>query len=281
MTPGAGAESAPAVAGVVAKDGQPHGYDFAGIVIKDEYRPVVDHFAAEVGKYGLRQEVASTAVTAFLDELQHDYGDSAGTRTTKYNVEPFGFPPNDPMLTRFLNKMADTGASEEEVWACLRYYKDIEALASKHEGRLAVHDRALAAEADKIIDGHRAEAEKAMRTEWGPHYEANIIALNRWLDGLPEAERVKIEQQVDEDGRSALNTPARLREFLALARSRVGSAAASTSPALAPAALPTDKAGIEARIAELEKLMRTDRRAYNKREGEYRELLAARERGTK
>lgn len=271
--PDAGAQPAAGVQPKPEKAEPAHKYDFAGVTIKDEHRPLVDHFGAEVSKYGLGNDVAKQAVSVMLDELQHDYRDSAGTRTTKYNVGAFDFSPEDqPSLTRFLNKMADFGASEEEVFACLRYAKDLEHLASKNSGKIAVAkvEAERAVRAEDMRD--RGLARKELAAEWGDSYAANIALINRMLDSLPDKGET-IENEVNSRGLRALNNPERLRELLHMAKGHFpGDAQRMES------AIPSAPSAIDAKIAEIEKLMRTDRRAYNKREAEYRELLTARAR---
>lgn len=119
---------------------------------------------------------------------------------------------------------------------------------------------------------YKQQSEDALRAEWGNEYRANVNSVQAFLDTAP----------VDEDG-----TP--LKELLLGARLSDGTAlgdnplalkwlvglAEAENPAgfVSPGAGGTQAESVEAEIAEIEKLMRTDPPAYYKDQKKQDRLL--------
>lgn len=238
-------------------------------------------FANFADRQGLSAKAVHAAFDFRRDMLALNGKLPAEPRNHGYSLAYLDMSPEDlAVVNAFGNRMAKAGASESEFFAALRYYGDVWAPA---EQRAAKQERSQAATDARQLDAmdtrDRNAARVAMQSEWGPQYRENIGLLNRWLDSLPDETRENIEREADENGRLALNNPQRLREFLHLAREKMGpqqSTQRTTQSSERTAAKPGDKAAIDAEIASIENLMRTNRRAYNRDEriqARYRELL--------
>lgn len=238
-------------------------------------------FASHADSQGMSAKAVHAAFDFRRDMLALNGKLPAEPRAHGFNVANLGFSADDmAVVNAFGNRMAKAGASESEFFSALRFYGDVWAPA---EQRAAKQERSQAATDARQLDAmdtrDRNAARVAMQSEWGPQYRENIGLLNRWLDSLPDETRENIEREADENGRLALNNPQRLREFLHLAREKMGaqhSAQKAAQSSERTAAKPGDKAAIDAEIASIENLMRTNRRAYNRDErtqARYRELL--------
>lgn len=95
----------------------------------------------------------------------------------------------------------------------------------------------------------RVAAEVALRAEWGNEFAGNRAAIKGLLDGAPEAVRDTIHYARDAEGKGLFNNPDVLRWFLAIARE------ANPAATLVPAGGTSAVASVEARMAELNKLM--------------------------
>jgi hypothetical protein len=128
----------------------------------------------------------------------------------------------------------------------------------------------------------RAEADKALtkttldllNVEWGADFRGNMNAIQGLIDSAPEGARAIAGARLP-DGTMAMSSPAVLRWLgqLALAENPAAS--------IIPGSGASAGKGVDDRIAEIEGVMRTDRRAYDKdgkMHAEYLKLLDARER---
>ena len=119
---------------------------------------------------------------------------------------------------------------------------------------------------------HQGEAATELRALWGDRFDANIAAINTYLASLPANAGEAFYQARDDSGRALANDPAQLQRVLGQAQRR-GAVDVST---------PLKSIGdVNAQIGSIERLMRTDRQAYDRDEllqARYRELLTFRER---
>lgn len=135
------------------------------------------------------------------------------------------------------------------------------------------------AKAQESISGFdeeaRTKAEDALRAEWGNDYRTNRNVIANLLATAPEDVREQFMSGRMPDGTRLENSPGVMKWLAHLARTLnpVGT--------IVPGAGGDQLQGVEAEIADIEKLMRTDRKAYNRDESKqerYRQLLEARER---
>ena len=118
-----------------------------------------------------------------------------------------------------------------------------------------------------------------MRSEWGKDYRENVNRIGAFLDLAPKGVKELVNGGRGPDGKPFGSNPQILRWLIDMAR------------AVNPAGVTVPGGGdlgksVEGEIADIEKMMREDRKAYNDPkisgpEGEYQRLLAAREGMTK
>lgn len=161
-----------------------------------------------------------------------------------------------PIIGKFAQEMHGLNASPEVVGKAVDWYfreQEAQAAAQKEADKKAMRD-----------------AEDELRAEWGAEYRSNINALNNWLDGAPEGLKDNILSARLGDGTILGNNPAAVRWLTSLA------AEMNPGGTIAPGSGMSNAESVESEIARLEKLMRTDRKAYQKEEGKYLQLLEAR-----
>lgn len=133
-------------------------------------------------------------------------------------------------------------------------------------------------QAAKIAEGDataKQGAEDALRAEWGADYRANVNAMKGFLDTAPKEVAEMIADARGADGTAILNNPGVVKWLVGLAREM------NPAATLVPGAPGNAHKGVEDRIAEIEKTMRTNRNEYNrdeKMQAEYRDLIDARTR---
>ncbi len=113
----------------------------------------------------------------------------------------------------------------------------------------------------ELDHGHHQETEDALRTEWGTDYRANINLVGSLIEGtFSEENAAAILNARDGDGRAIMNIPGVLQGLSELSR--------KLNPVnqIAPAAGRTPDQTLEDEIADIEKFMKDDRKAYNKDE---------------
>ena len=137
----------------------------------------------------------------------------------------------------------------------------------------ANQDAQIAAQEERD-NGYLQEAEDALRAEWGNEYRRNINSIKGLVGTMPEGLASLFTNARDGEGRALLNNPEMARWMVSL--SKQVNPLATVVPGASNAA-----AAIESEIDEIEKLMRTDRKAYNrdeKKQARLRELYQARDR---
>lgn len=123
----------------------------------------------------------------------------------------------------------------------------------------------------------RAATESEMRGLWGQQYEANLQTIRGYLESrIPPHLLEPLLNARDRSGSALMNNGAILQRILGPARAAgpsMRAAPAAAAPARGQPSNSRAQPGDKAEIAAIEKLMRTDRRAYNKVEAHYRTLL--------
>jgi hypothetical protein len=126
---------------------------------------------------------------------------------------------------------------------------------------------------------YEQKSEDALRSEWGSDYRLNINTIKSFLDSAPETENGEKLGELLMGARLANGTPLGVNPT---AMSWLLDVAKAANPTgfIAPGDSLGQIDSVETEIAEIEKLMRTDRPAYNKdekKQARYRQLLEARE----
>lgn len=120
----------------------------------------------------------------------------------------------------------------------------------------------------------RQSALDALNAEWGGNFRQNLNMVGGVLSHFPEGVREAIKNARLPNGRGLFNDPDVVRGFAAMALEL------NPAAAITPAGNGDPVKGIDDRIAEIEKMMTDNRKAYNKDQkvqAEYRDLLTARE----
>lgn len=175
-----------------------------------------------------------------------------------------------PLVADFAEKVALKGnLSQEQMNSAISwYYQTQDALALKTED----------ADAD-----FKQKTEDSLRTEWGADYRPNINAVENMLSRMPEglgesllAARVSMPTKEDPTRSVPLgNHPLFIKWAAQLERE------VNPTATLVPAGTGNVGKTIEDEITSIEKDMRTNREEYfkdEKKQGRYRELIAARDR---
>lgn len=206
-----------------------------------EYRPVLAEGASDA-------EVAQYRKDMGIPETPEGYFDSL----------PDGLVIGDddkPIVEVFAKKMHDLNATPETVREAIGWYF------SEQEAQ-AQAQREAAAEKAKAWDDD-------LRAEWGGEYRMRVNALRGYLDTMPEELKSAV-LGATYDGAALADRPEFLRWMASVVDDQ--NPAATVVPGAANAAQT-----IDAEIAEIESLMRSNPKAYDAKADRYRQLLDARE----
>ena len=165
-----------------------------------------------------------------------------------------------PMVDEFLKAAHANNMTPTQAKAAVQSYFEIQA--KNAEARVAKDDTERLATLD------------ALNAEWGNGFRTNINMVGGVLSRFPASVQDAIKNARLPDGTALFNNPDVLRGFVAMAL--------EINPAgtLVPSGTGDVAKGINEQIAEIEKIMKTDRKSYNKDEkmqANYRELIGARE----
>jgi hypothetical protein len=241
-----------------APDGdEPSGLPAFEMPPESEYAPVI---TAQLQDLGVTSEHAGAAMDWLRDNATQQHELTA--RSDNYSIDVRGFSTDElPGLHNFLGRMHDEGIPQANVESMLRWYQEARSKApAPNTSAMSSRD---------TDDKHRAVAE--LQRRWGHSYDERIGDAQRYLNSLPRMHREALVAQVLPNGVRALNDPSTLT-WLA------NQANASSAPRY-PNTIRMSSSD-RARIDEIEAVMRTDRRRYNRDEqmqSEYRRLLAQRE----
>jgi hypothetical protein len=195
-----------------------------------------------------------------------EYREALGIPDTpaKYDLGKLAEGLSGDGLAELLKEAHDTHQTPQQVQATLRAYKTL--LTKAEETRL---------ENDNV---HREAAEEELRKEWGPEFKLNMSKMHNMLDfaGSQSAKDALLNGRL-QDGTRIGDSPLVMRLLASLANIH------NPTDVLVPGSDGNQVQGIEARITEMENMMKTDRKKYNDPkisgpDGEYVKLIAARER---
>lgn len=163
---------------------------------------------------------------------------------------------------KFLTAMHGANATPAQVQAGIKTYYEIkeDAIATMAEADVA----------------HRDEVADALRAEWGADYRGNINGINAFLEMAPAGIKDKLLSARMADGRAVANDPA----FMGW----LGQVAREVNPVGTVVPAGGDQMGaIDTELDKIRKVMREDRKAYDKDEkmqARFRELLEAKDKRT-
>lgn len=169
-----------------------------------------------------------------------------------------------PLMNEFLKAAHASNQTPEQAKAMIKTWRSIEHQAMEYRS-----------EADKKA---QETTEEALRSEWGGEYKRNLTIIHNMLDGVGSQDlKDKMLKGRMADGTPIGSSAEALKFFAALALIQ------NPTSTVVPGFEANPLAGVENRIAEIEKMLRTDRKAYNDPKisgpgGEYGRLLEARER---
>lgn len=207
-----------------------------------ELRPVL-------GKNATEDEVKAYRAANGIPESPEKYDVGTVPESAKVFMNPL------------LKAAHETNQTPEQVKATLAAWRSIEA---------TVREQAF--EKDQAT---KQASEDELREEWGPEYRRNIAAIENELDLTAEPGL----KELILNGRTGDGTPfaadARVMRWL------LGTALARNPAAtVVPANGADPMKGIDERMGEIEKMMRTDRESYMKNDkvqAEYRQLIEAKQ----
>lgn len=165
-----------------------------------------------------------------------------------------------PLFTKFAEKLHAKNLPPEAAHAAVEFYNELQ---EEQQAALVETDRAT-----------KASTEDKLRAEWGAEYRANLNHLNAFIDKAPEAVSEVLLSARTADGTAILNVPEVVQWFAQQARELdpIGTIVPNNGTATA--------ATVDSEIAEIEKLMKTNRAEYNrdeKKQARLRELYSVRE----
>ena len=224
-------------------------------------------FSGAMANAGVRPDMVKAAVQWFDSNTSFDI--DAG-RSAPFDLDGYEVRTSDrPALNALAVAIHEKGGTQQDFEAVVNWYRTHPNVAKRD---VAMRKEAEAADLDDV----RA-AQRVLAPEWGHNWRANVTALNKYLDGMPAKIREKFESAVDsKTGIRLLNHPAALKVLLDRAS---GKNATQGSPGEPSARPKKGSSAVEREISEIEKLMRTNRTAYNRDEAKQkrlRELYAAR-----
>lgn len=166
-----------------------------------------------------------------------------------------------PIIDGFLKTAHVANMTGEQVKGALSwYYGEVERQSAERET------------ADKKV---QTETEDALRGKWGNDYRTNLNRINALLDTAPTGLKDAFLHGRLADG-TPIGSSAGMLEFMALLSRQINPVGT-----VVPGAGANISNSIADEITKIEKVMREDRKTYNKDEAmqaRYRELLSARER---
>lgn len=205
-------------------------------------------FMGDMARLGCSNDFTQTAISWYRNAITGPVPNEPVRH--KFNFSGISVSREDqPWVTAFANHM--TGHSQDAVRAAVWWMGE---LAKKLNQQQQTQSRSLDdlsdAEYAKLERKYADDAQKAeaiLRREWGHSYSSNLAIADRFLHNMPANQRHQIETDVIR-GVSALNSP---DVVMWLFQQAVGVSANISG------------AGLAKRIAEIEHLIKVDRKAYN------------------
>jgi hypothetical protein len=165
-----------------------------------------------------------------------------------------------PLFAKFAEKLHAKNLPPATAHAAVEFYNELQE-----------EQAAQAAEAETAA---KAATEDKLRAEWGADYRANLNHITSFIEKAPEGVSEALLNARTPDGKAIFNIPEVLQWFASQAREL------DPMGTIVPSGGGAAGATIDTEIADIEKLMRTNRPEYNrdtKKQERYIQLLGARE----
>lgn len=166
-----------------------------------------------------------------------------------------------PLMSKLFKAAHDTNQTPEQVKASVKAWREVQTVVAEE---MAQRDA-------KVMK----DSEDALRAEWGLEFRKNINLIHGMLDGAGSQElKDRVLQSRLPDGTPFASSPEVLKFLAGLALIQ------NPAGVVVPGSEANPLKGVDDEITRIEKVMREDRKTYNKDEAmqsRYRELLGARE----
>jgi hypothetical protein len=147
------------------------------------------------------------------------------------------------IMTDFMGALHNVNADPTIAVAAIEWYNRF---AEQQQDELASADQA-----------HQVATEDALRAEWGTDYRTNVNVIGAMFEkGLNAEDREFLMNARGPDGQAVFNRPGIMQFFAEKAR-------AEMHPMAVPGQTHDPQQTVDNEIAEIEKVMREDRKAYN------------------
>lgn len=192
-------------------------------------------------------------------------------RRHHYRLDGFRIPDQDkPAVESFLNCMADVNAPLRFVQAALWWVDQLGKQQTPQPQTQSPSQNDITDAEWKIIE-RRCESDKAacdaaLRNYFGNQYRISMRLISEYLDTLPVQDRERLEMTVCKGGLLSGNS---FEVVVGIYQAAIGANS-----------LPSGGSAIADEIAQIERLMRTNRKAYladERLQARYRELLTRRD----
>ena len=216
----------------------------------------------KIGAGELRSNLPKDATPEQVNAWRAENGIPESPEKYEIKFGEGGLPESDkPVIDSFLKEMHGKNVNNDQAKATIDwYYKEVQ--------------RQADARAEQDVQFSK-QSEDALRVEWGAEYRQNVNAVTALVDTAPADVKDLIAHGRLANGDPILSHPSAMKWFASLSRQ------INPITTVIPNAGANIGSAIDDEIADIEKLMRTDRKAYNendKMQSRYRELLEARER---
>lgn len=189
--------------------------------------------------------------------------DSARHRYNLFNEQ------NDPMANSFGNAMTKVGATQEFVTSALWFLNELNKRVGSHDAMGGANDsKGFDGEWDRLVAKSELDRQQGLyelQRRWGNEFHVKMRVVQNYFGNLPERDREYFENALLPGDVVALNSPDVIEKLY--------------FQAIGGHSLPQGSA-LQTEIAQIEFLIRTNRRAYNDDEAlqaRYRHLLTLRD----
>lgn len=231
------------------------GADLPAGTTMDQARAVVkqitDAFAGDMAHLKFDSWMVKEAVNWFKSEALLPPGYVEPTH--RYNLRGYRIPEADqPAVNSFLNAMYRANVPQRFCQAALWWLTEFgkpntQQSQSQYPSQDDITDQEWAI-IEKRCPADRAACDAALRAHWGSQYKLNLRIVKDYLATLPVQERERLETTVCKGGLLSGNSP---EVIVGIFNKAIG---ADTIPQNGPA--------LAAEIAQIENLMKTNRKAY-------------------
>lgn len=221
------------------------------------------------GYVALQNDISSGRLRKSLGENPSDedvksYRESNGipVEPSKYEIKNVEISEENKEVFEDLTKVAHSAnLTNDQLNSMVAYFQD--------------YEQEIEQARSELDQEEQDQARVDLKVEWGGNYDKNMNKITAWMDKyMPEKVREAFQVARMPDGTRLFNQPDVVRGFADAAVAEFGQHTVLSGDY-------DSFQGIEGRIAEIQHIMRTDRKQYNSNQAmqdEFRELLARKER---